>query len=132
MKKKIHYHDTDCGGIVYYANYLKYLEEARYEFFEKLGFSVKKLAEEGVLFVVARQEIDYKSSARYGDEIHIDTWISEVGRVKIWFEYKILNKEGEVLVKARTLMVCVDQNIKKRSIPADIKEKLLKEIKTSA
>ena len=66
IKKTIYYHDTDSGGVVYYANYLKYLEEARTEYFRSKFQELKTLAERGVLFVVARVEIDYRSPAKYG------------------------------------------------------------------
>ena len=126
-QRKIYYHDTDCGGIVYYGNYLKFLEEARTDVFEQLGLSVKGLAEkEDVLFVVARQEIDYKSPASYGQVLDIRTWVEEIGRVKIWFGYEIKGPGGGLRVKARTLMVCVDGSIKQKRIPEDIIKKLSK------
>ncbi len=126
-QRKIYYHDTDCGGIVYYGNYLKFLEEARTDVFEQLGMSVKELAEkEGTLFVVARQEIDYKSPASYGQVLDIRTWVEEIGRVKIWFGYEIKGPGGDLIVKARTLMVCVDGSIKQKRIPEDIIKKLSK------
>lgn len=124
-KRKIYYHDTDCGGVVYYGNYLKFLEEARTDLFEQLGLSVKDLAEkEDVLFVVARQEIDYKSPAVYGQVLDVKTWVEEIGRVKIWFGYEIKDPEGKVVVAARTLMVCVDPLIKKKRVPEHIAKKL--------
>ena len=126
-QRKIYYHDTDCGGIVYYGNYLKFLEEARTDVFEQLGMSVKELAEkEGTLFVVARQEIDYKSPASYGQVLDIRTWVEEIGRVKIWFGYEIKGPGEDLIVKARTLMVCVDGSIKQKRIPEDIIKKLSK------
>jgi acyl-CoA thioester hydrolase len=60
MKFKIYYHHTDCGGVVYYANYLEFLEEARTEFFVARGILIPELIRQGRFFVVARQEIDYK------------------------------------------------------------------------
>jgi acyl-CoA thioester hydrolase len=124
-QRKVYYHDTDCGGIVYYGNYLKFLEEARTDVFEQLGLSVKDLAEkENVLFVVARQEIDYKSPAAYGQVLEIRTWVEEIGRVKLWFGYEIKGPDGKLLVTARTLMVCVDGNIKQKRIPENIAKKL--------
>jgi YbgC/YbaW family acyl-CoA thioester hydrolase len=65
MRVRIYYHHTDCGGVVYYANYLKFLEEARTQFMEGKGVFIKDLIKQGVLFVVCRQEIDYKSQALY-------------------------------------------------------------------
>ncbi|MBN2830865.1 MAG: acyl-CoA thioesterase [Candidatus Omnitrophica bacterium] len=76
MKIKIYYHRTDCGGPVYYANYLKFFEEARTEYFMQRGFSIKDLANSGTMFIVARQEVDYKLPAVYGDLLEISTTLA--------------------------------------------------------
>ena len=81
MQKRIYYHDTDCGGVVYYANYLKYLEEARTEYMEKRGLILKELAEKGFLFVVRRVDIEYKAPAHYGDTLEIVTKLSKIKNV---------------------------------------------------
>jgi len=125
MKIRIYYHHTDCGGVVYYANYLKFLEEARTEFLEEKGISVKDLAAQGILFVVARQEIDYKSPAFYGDTLYIDTRITNTSRVKLEFEYEIKNQDGEIVCMAKTVMVCVGSDFKPQAIPEDIQKKLV-------
>ena len=99
MKKRIYYHDTDCGGVVYYGNYLKFLEEARSEYLEDMGFSVKSLMDQGILFVVRRQEIEYKHPAVYGDTLEIKTLVKEHSHVRIQFAYEILNQDGKLLSK---------------------------------
>ena len=124
MKKKIYYHDTDCGGVVYYSNYLKFLEEARTEFFAEKGFSIKELAHDGVLFVVARQEIDYKSPAVYGDVLDIKTNIAEISAVKIIFEHQINNQDNQLITKATTILVCVDKNLKPSAIPEEMRSNI--------
>jgi acyl-CoA thioester hydrolase len=124
MKKRIHYHDTDCGGVVYYGNYLKFLEEARTDFLEGIGLSVKALMDQGVLFVVRRQEIEYKHPAVYGDMLDIKTWIKEVSAVRIQFAYEINNQNGQLLSKAVTDMVCVGKDFKIRELPPELREKL--------
>ena len=126
MKIKIYYHHTDCGGVVYYANYLKFLEEARTEFLAQRGVSVKELADTGTLFVVARQEIDYKLPAFYGDILEIDTRINNTSGVKIEFEYDIKNQNQQIVSCAKAILVCVDKNFKPRAIPEEIKNKLIK------
>lgn len=123
MKKKIYYHDTDCGGVVYYSNYLKFLEEARTEYFSEKGFSIKELADSGTLFVVARQETDYKAPAAYGDILEIKTKIAETSTVKIVFENEIYNQDNRLLTKARTILVCVDKNLRPKAIPPEIRSK---------
>ena len=124
MKIKIYYHDTDCGGVVYYANYLKYMEEARTEFFAEKGISIKEMAKSGVLFVVARQEIDYKFPAVYGDILDVDTRIAEMKSVKMEVEHEIKNQDGRLICVAKTIMVCVGADIKPRAIPDDFKSKV--------
>ena len=125
MEKRIFYYDTDCGGVVYYANYLKYLEEARSEYFEARGIFVKDLHERGIGFVVARQEIDYKSPAVYDDVLDVRTWVNGVSRASLEFEYEVKNKkDSRLVVKAKTVLVFVDKNLRPKSIPEDIKAKL--------
>ena len=123
MKIKIYYHHTDCGGVVYYANYLNFLEEARTEFFAQRGFSIKGLADSGTMFVVARQEVDYNSPALYGDELEITTTVGDISAVKIIFENEIRNQDGKVTTKAKTILVCVDKNLKPKAIPSEIRNK---------
>jgi len=122
MEKRIYYYDTDSAGVVYYANYLKYLEEARTEFLEERGISVKELAAQGTLFVVARQEIDYKSPAFYADILKINTRIADISAVKIGFAYEIKNQSGKIICTARTVMVCVGTDFKPKTIPRKIRE----------
>jgi acyl-CoA thioester hydrolase len=123
MKLKIYYHHTDCGGVVYYANYLNFLEEARTEFFVQRGFSIKELADNGTMFVVSRQEVDYKVPVFYGDELEIITTVGEISAVKIVFENEIRNQKGQVTTKAKTILVCVDKNLKPKAIPSEIRSK---------
>lgn len=124
MKIKIYYHDTDCGGVVYYANYLKYMEEARTEFFAERGIQIKELAEKNVLFVVARQEIDYKSPAFYGDILDVSTRFENIGTAKLEAHHEIKNQDGRIVCIAKTIMVCVDANIRPRAIPDELRQKL--------
>ena len=124
MKKKVYYHDTDCGGVVYYANYLKYLEEARTEFFDKKGLSLQELHEQDTVFVVARQEIDYKLPALYADELEIKTKISGNSGVKIEFEHEIKNQKEQLVSKAKTILVCVNRELKPKPIPQEIQKAL--------
>lgn len=124
MKIRIYYHHTDCGGVVYYANYLKFLEEARTEFFAERGVSVKDLSEAGTLFVVSRQEIDYKLPAFYGDTLQIETRISNIFGVRIEFDYEIKNQNNQIVSKAKTILVCVDKNLKPKVIPEEIRKSI--------
>jgi len=124
MKIKIYYHDTDCGKVVYYANYLKFLEEARTEFFESKGISIKELADDGILFVVARQEIDYEAPAFYYDILDINAKIVKLGAAKIEFANQIHNQDGKLIAQAKTILVCIDKDFKPQPLPAGLRKKL--------
>ena len=108
MQKTIFYHDTDCGGVVYYGNYLKFFEEARTLYMQARGYSVPELMKRGLYFVVARQEVEYKYPVRYGDVIDVDTKILEVSDIKIVFENIIKNQAGRLCTKGKTTLVCVN------------------------
>ncbi|MDP8252919.1 MAG: thioesterase family protein [Candidatus Kaelpia aquatica] len=120
IKKRIYYHDTDCGGVVYYANYLKHLEEARTEFCIDRNIALRELQDDGIYFVVAKVEIDYKSPAKYGDIVNISAKVEYAKRSSLYF-YQEIRKEDNLLIKANTLWVCVDKSFKPRTIPEDVK-----------
>jgi acyl-CoA thioester hydrolase len=122
MKKRIYYHDTDCGGVVYHGNYLKFLEEARTEYLEERGQSVKGLMERGIIFVVRHQDMDYKHPAFYNDVLDITTSVKEYSNVRIKFVYEIYNQDGRLIAKASTDLVSVDLNLKLAELPEDIKK----------
>lgn len=88
-KRRIYFGDTDAWGVAYYANYLQYFEEARAEYIQSVGFTLNDLVEKNCVFVVREAYIDYKSPAKLGDEILVDTWISERTRVMLMFHYRI-------------------------------------------
>lgn len=126
MKKTIFYHDTDCGNVVYYANYLKYFEEARTLFMAQKGFSVLALIQRGLYFVVARQEVEYKYSVRYADEIDVSTRVLEISDIKIVFENIITNQNGRLCTKGKTTLVCVDRTGMPTPMGADVKAAMTK------
>jgi len=117
VKFKIYYHHTDCGGVVYYAKYLEFLEEARTEYMAQRQAPLNELADKGIFFVVGRQEIDYKFPAQYADILTIDTRIGEISRASIEFLNEIKNQNHKLVAKARTLLVCVDKRFKAKSVP---------------
>lgn len=122
MQKTIFYHDTDCGNVVYYANYLKYFEEARTLFMAEKGFSIPVLMERGLYFVVARQEVEYKFSVRYGDVIDVSTKVLEISDIKIVFENIITNQNGRLCTKGKTTLVCVDKTGMPTPMGASVKQ----------
>jgi acyl-CoA thioester hydrolase len=119
MRKKIYYHDTDCGGVVYYANYLKYFEEGRTEYMRERGFELKDLADKGFLFVVKKVNIEYKAPARYADTLEITTVITQVRNVSLEFLQEV-KREDKILVAATTVLVCIDTNFRPVPIPQEL------------
>ena len=125
MVKKIYYHDTDCGGVVYYANYLKYLEEARTEYMAARGVDLRELSGRGVLFAVKNVVIDYKMPARYADSLSIFTKISKVKAASLEFLQEI-KRDGKLLVSATTVLVCINHDFRPCQIPEQIAGTLIK------
>jgi len=119
LEKRIYYHDTDCGGVVYHASYLRHLEEGRTEFLRAKGIDIGELARKGTIFPVIRLEIDYKSPAVYGDVIRITTSLEKVGHASIYFEQAII-RGGTLLLKAKVVCACVDANLKAKAVPAEL------------
>ncbi len=129
MEKNIYYHDTDAGGVVYYANYLKFMEEARTEFFEKLGFPIGSLLARNFLYAVRKCNVTYKSPARYGDTIICDAVLKEITAVQFIFQQSIFEKKtNRLLVEAEVSLVSLNKDFKPVTIPDDIREKLEKTI----
>jgi len=125
MDVKIYYEDTDCGGVVYYANYLRYMERARTEYLASRGYAVKTLMDEGTIFMVLRVEIDYKSPARYGDMIEIETWVSDVSRVTMVFHHTMKEKtSGRVFVVCKAKIVYVDPTGRPKRLSEEYVEKV--------
>lgn len=95
---RIYYEDTDCGGVVYYANYLKYFERARTQYLEERGLSVAWLMKEGTVFVVVHAEVDYRSPAHYGDRLSIETVVSDITAASFMFSHVIRERESQRVV----------------------------------
>ena len=113
MEIRIYYEDTDCGGVVYYANYLKYFERARTHYLEGRGLSVAELRAGGTQFMVVHAELDYRSPARYGDTLTIDTSLAAVGQASLTFAHVMRERtSGRVVVEGSAKLVTVDDNLK--------------------
>lgn len=109
MEVRVYYEDTDCGGVVYYANYLKYFERARTHYLEERGISVVGLIEEGTQFLVVHAELDYRSPARYADILMIDTKLTQIGRSSLTFGHVIRERtSGRIVVEGSAKLVTVN------------------------
>ena len=123
IKKKIYYHDTDCGGVVYYSNYLKYFEEARTEYLLSKGIDLRECVKEGFFFVVSNVEIKYKGPAKYGDDLRVESEVQKIKPASLDFNHKIKRNET-ILVECATRLVSVDNNLKPTAIPKHVAELL--------
>jgi len=125
MEKRIYYYDTDSGGIVYYGQYLCYLEEARTEFLEKRALTVELFRERGYVFVVRQCNVTYKSPARYGDTVISDAQLKNMGASQLIFTQTVKDKkDGRLIVEAEVSLVCLNKDFRPTAIPDDLKEKL--------
>ena len=116
-KVKVYYEDTDSGGVVYYANYLKFLERARTEALVNLGFSNNKIKEDfGALIIVKSCNIDYKKSAYLEDELNIRSFIKSVTKTS-FFMNQFISKGNDTIVEAKVHLVFVNSLGKPIRIP---------------
>lgn len=106
---RVYYEDTDAGGIVYHANYLRFMERARTEWLRHLGFEQDDLSErEQILFVVKTISIDYCSPARFNDEIDVLCAITRCGRASIEFDQDVV-RDAVTLCRAQVKVGCVSR-----------------------
>lgn len=104
---RIYYEDTDAGGIVYNANYLKYMERARTEWLRSLGIEQDVLLSENIAFVVRRVELDMHKPARFNDALTVTVTVKKLKRASIVFEQKILDDAGLCLASGTVQIACV-------------------------
>ena len=128
LKIRIYYEDTDCGGVVYYANYLKYCERARTEFLESRGIRMKQLVDEGIFFVVAEACLKYRAPGRYGDILAVTTVVERAGPASLTFHHEITRDgTGERLVEATVRLGCVNPQMKPLRLRKDIMDAVKQE-----
>ena len=119
-KVKNYYEDTDSGGVVYYANYLKFLERARSEIIYSLGLTNKKLLNDyNTLIIVKSCNIEYKKSAHLEDELTVRSFVKSITKTS-FFMNQIITKDEETIVEAQVHLVFVNQKGKPLKIPDEI------------
>ena len=121
---RVYWEDTDAGGVVYYANYLKFMERARTEWLRSVGFEQQVLRDShGVVFVVRRVEIDYLAPARLDDLLRVTTGLLEMTRTCLTVAQEI--SADNLLTRAKVQIVCIDPaSFKPVKIPTPLLEKL--------
>jgi len=105
---RVYWEDTDAGGVVYYANYLKFMERARSEWLRAFGFEQDALRDEpGIVFVVRRVEIDYLSPARFNEQLEVSVALHEAGRASLSVRQELMRGSTR-LAEAVVTLACVD------------------------
>lgn len=118
---RVFYEDTDAAGIVYYANYLKFVERARTELMRLLGLChTELLAEHGISFIVRRCVADYRLPARLDDLLEVHTRILSLKRASIEVE-QIVRREGHELVRVELRLACIDRSGRPVGLPQDVR-----------
>ena len=118
---RVYYEDTDLAGIVYYANYLRFIERARSEWVRGLGIDQTRLKEdEGIVFAVRRVEADYLSPARFDDELSVETIVEAVSGARIQLKQDV-RRGGEVLFSALVTLVALTETGQPVRLPANIR-----------
>lgn len=122
---RVYYEDTDAGGVVFYANYLKFFERARTEMLRSYGFEQDRLiAEDNVIFVVRSVSIDYLKPARFNEQILVNAEIIENRKTSLTFEQTI-TRQHDLLCSGKVRIACLDaQSMKPKPIPIAILEQL--------
>lgn len=106
---KVQYYETDKMGVVHHSNYLRYMEEARMDLLEQIGYGYKRMEEEGLVSPVVSVQIDYKKPTYFADEIEIRPSLVEVTAVKLKFSYEMICR-GETVCTATSVHCFVDEN----------------------
>jgi 4-hydroxybenzoyl-CoA thioesterase len=115
---RVYIEDTDAGGIVYYVNYLKYMERSRTEFLRSLGYDKPAILDGGLLLVVHAAQINYRRSARLDDQLLVSAQIEKVARTYVEFKQQVL-RDGELLCEGVIRIACVNAvTMKPSAIPA--------------
>lgn len=104
---RVYYEDTDAAGIVYYANYLRFIERGRTEFLRALGHDQHLLMQQGVAFAVRSVVAEYLKPARLDDQLTVDTEVAELGGAQVVFAQRIVRGE-DLLLDAKIRVACID------------------------
>ncbi len=124
---RVYYEDTDSGGVVYYANYLKFMERARTERLRALGFEQDSLrSEQGILFTVHSIQVDFRQPAHFNDALEVSAGIGEQRRASLTFDQQVCRRgESTVLCSGKIRVACVDaDSFRPAPIPGFIIEAL--------
>jgi acyl-CoA thioester hydrolase len=119
-KVRVYYEDTDMGGVVYHANYLRYIERARSDWVRRLGNDQNAMREDGIVWVVRRIEADYRAAAKFEDELEIDTDMVSISGARLVMEQSV-RRGDQVIFHAMVTAVCMNAKGKPVRLPAEIR-----------
>ncbi|KIT14581.1 tol-pal system-associated acyl-CoA thioesterase [Jannaschia aquimarina] len=117
---RVYYEDVDLAGIVYYANYLRFIERARSEMVREAGIDQVAMREAGTVFAVAKVEADYLRPARYDDRLDVLTETVSAGPVRLVMDQEVRRGE-ELLFRARVKVVCMDLDGRPKRLPEAVR-----------
>jgi len=121
---RVHWEDTDAAGIVYYANYLRFIERARSDLVRRAGVDQRALLEQpGIAFQVKRCEIEYLAPARLDDELEVATRLGRLGGASLELR-QVVRRDGVPLVDALVRLACVDRTGRPRRLPGEVRRAL--------
>ncbi len=124
---RVYYEDTDSGGIVYHANYLRFMERARTEWLRSLGFEQDRLvAEQGVIFAVRRMVLDYLAPARFNDLLQVSSRLIDLRKASMTFGQEVVRPQDERrLCSGEVQVACVDaRSLRPRAIPKQLLDRV--------
>lgn len=121
---RVYIEDTDAGGIVYYVNYLKFMERARTELMRSLGFDKDVIFNAELMFVVNDVAVEYYAPARLDDQLEVGAHITSLGAANMVLTQNVM-REGELLVQGKVKIVCVDRHsVKPKRMPKAMQQAL--------
>lgn len=121
---RVTYADCTVGNHVYYARYLDFLEAARGEFFRQLGKSFQAWQDEGLIFPVIECRLQYRGPARYDDELEVEIRVLQADGVRLGFAYRVVRRDGTLLVEAETRHVCTSLEERPKRLPEELRASL--------
>jgi acyl-CoA thioester hydrolase len=124
---RIYYQDTDGGGVVYFANYLRFFEKSWFEYLMTIGISLPAWEESGTYIMVKSAHLDLQEKLRYGTTVNVITSITVVKNASFTLAHRVI-REGRLMTTGETMMVCVDIRGKLKRLPDEFKDKLLKNL----
>jgi len=126
---RVYYEDTDPAGIVYHANYLRYMERARTEYLRERGIEVAEWAKKGLFFLVVSAELKYRAPAYYNDLLAVEVEVGALSRATLTFIHRIRRKaEEELLCEGTIVLVCAGSDLKVRAVPQPLRSLFIRTV----